>query len=97
MVLQFSLSIAGKQCQNPRCEQLSDFKIDIDGCCGEPANYLKGEAKCICSELSLYADYFSLWIAKYTYFKLKYFKPTHLVICVSYKCASVTPYLMSIS
>ena len=25
---------------------------------GVPANYLKGEAKCICSELFLYADFF---------------------------------------
>ena len=36
----------------------SDYGIDINGCNGEPANYLKGEAKCICSELFLYADFF---------------------------------------
>ena len=38
--------------------RLSDSGTDINGCYGEPANYLKGEAKCICSELFLYADYF---------------------------------------
>jgi hypothetical protein len=36
----------------------SDSGIDINGCYGELANYLKGEAKCICSELFLYADFF---------------------------------------
>ena len=38
--------------------RLSDSGIDINGCNGEPANYLKGEAKCICSELFLYAVFF---------------------------------------
>ena len=38
--------------------RLSDSGIDINRCYGEPANYLKGEAKCICSELFLYTDYF---------------------------------------
>ena len=42
----------------------SDSGIDINGCNGEPANYLKGEANCICSALSLYSKLFSLWIAE---------------------------------
>ena len=33
----------------------SDSGTDINGCNGEPANYLKGEAKCTHSELFLYA------------------------------------------
>ena len=36
----------------------SDSGIDINGCNGEPANYLKGEAKCTHSELFLYAVFF---------------------------------------
>ena len=42
------------------CEQFFDFGIDKPGYCGGPANYLKGEANCICSDLSLY----SKWIAE---------------------------------
>ena len=34
------------------CEHFFDSGIDINGCCGEPANYLKGEANCICYDLS---------------------------------------------
>ena len=33
----------------------SDSRTDINGCNGEPANNLKGEAKCTHSELFLYA------------------------------------------
>ena len=33
----------------------SDSRTDINRCNEEPANYLKGEAKCIHSELFLYA------------------------------------------
>ena len=36
----------------------SDSENDINGCNGEPANYLKGEAKCTHSELFLYAVFF---------------------------------------
>ena len=44
--------------------RLSDSGIDINGCYGEPANYnyLKGEAKCICSELFLYAVFFHCYM-----------------------------------
>ena len=38
--------------------RLSDSGIDINGCNGEPAYYLKGEAKCTHSELFLYAVFF---------------------------------------
>ena len=50
----------------------SDSRIDINGCYGELATYLKGEAKCICSELFLYADYFHCGLLNS--FKIKYFK-----------------------
>ena len=36
----------------------SDSGTDKNGCNGEPANYLKGEAKCTHSELFLYAVLF---------------------------------------
>ena len=49
-------------CQENNAEiqdaRLSDSGIDINGCNGEPANYLKGEAKCTHSELFLYAVFF---------------------------------------
>ena len=36
----------------------SDSGTDMNGCNGEPANFLKGEAKCTHSELFLYAVFF---------------------------------------
>ena len=40
------------------CEHFFNSGIDIHGYCREPANYLKDEANCICSDLSLYSKLF---------------------------------------
>ena len=59
-----SLSLSCKQ-------SLFDSEMDIHGYSGELANYLKGEANHICSDLSLYSELFSFCIAKWYLFQTK--------------------------